>query len=61
MTTECFLAARGVKKRYGAVVALANADVEIRGGEVMGLLGQNGAGKQHPDQDSVRAPPRRCR
>jgi ribose transport system ATP-binding protein len=34
-----------VKKRYGAVVALANADIEIRGGEVMGLLGQNGAGK----------------
>ena len=45
MTTENFLAARGVKKRYGAVVALAHADIEIRGGEVMGLLGQNGAGK----------------
>jgi len=45
MTTEPFLVARGVKKRYGAVVALAHADVEIRSGEVMGLLGANGAGK----------------
>lgn len=45
MTTEPFLAARGVQKRYGAVVALAHADIEIHGGEVMGLLGPNGAGK----------------
>jgi ribose transport system ATP-binding protein len=45
MTTNPFLAARSVQKRYGAVVALAHADIDIRGGEVMGLLGQNGAGK----------------
>jgi ribose transport system ATP-binding protein len=45
MSTEPFLAARGVQKRYGAIVALAHADIEIRGGEVMGLLGPNGAGK----------------
>ena len=45
MSNECFLAAHGVTKRYGAVTALAEADIEICGSEVMGLLGQNGAGK----------------
>ena len=45
MTTEPVLAARGIQKRYGALVALSNADMEIRGGEVLGLLGPNGAGK----------------
>lgn len=39
------LSARGVSKRYGAVNALANVDFELRAGEVMALLGENGAGK----------------
>jgi len=34
-----------VSKRYGAVQALANANVEIAPGEVLSLLGANGAGK----------------
>jgi ribose transport system ATP-binding protein/rhamnose transport system ATP-binding protein len=49
MTTDTHhdvvLEARGVRKQYGAVVALAHADIRIRAGEVMALLGQNGAGK----------------
>ena len=34
-----------VRKRYGAVVALDGIDLEVRPGEVLALLGANGAGK----------------
>ncbi len=40
-----FLTARGVSKRFGALTALADVDLDIRGGEVLALLGDNGAGK----------------
>ena len=36
---------RGVTKRYGTVQALRGLDLEVRRGEVLGLLGENGAGK----------------
>ncbi len=39
------LTARGLAKRYGAVQALADADLDVRPGEVVCLLGDNGAGK----------------
>ena len=39
------LEARGITKAYGAVQALAGVDVELRRGEVLGLVGDNGAGK----------------
>ncbi|TZF87480.1 ABC transporter ATP-binding protein [Cognatilysobacter lacus] len=35
----------GVCKRYGEVVALDGLDLEVRDGEVLALLGANGAGK----------------
>ncbi len=36
---------RGVTKRYPGVVALRNMQIQIRPGEVHGLIGENGAGK----------------
>ena len=38
-------ALRGVRRRYGAVVALDGVDLDLRAGEVLALLGANGAGK----------------
>jgi ABC-2 type transport system ATP-binding protein len=37
--------ARGVSKRYGATLALDSLDLDIREGEIFGLLGPNGSGK----------------
>ena len=39
------LALEGVSKHYGAVVAVADATVAFRRGEIAGLVGENGAGK----------------
>ena len=36
---------RGVRKAFGATVALAGVDLAVASGEVCGLVGQNGAGK----------------
>jgi len=36
---------RGLRKIYGATVALDHADLEVRPGQIHGLLGENGAGK----------------
>jgi len=40
-----FLIAKGITKRFGALTALSDVDLEIRAGEVLALLGDNGAGK----------------
>jgi ribose transport system ATP-binding protein len=39
------LSARGLRKQYGGIHALAGADLTIGAGEVHALLGENGAGK----------------
>jgi len=37
--------ARGLRKTYGATVAVAGLDLEVREGRILGLIGPNGAGK----------------
>ena len=39
------LQARGLLKRYGTVVAMSGADFELMPGEILGVIGDNGAGK----------------
>jgi fructose transport system ATP-binding protein len=39
------LEARGLVKRYGHVTALAGADFDLRPGEILAVVGDNGAGK----------------
>jgi ABC-2 type transport system ATP-binding protein len=36
---------KGLSKSYGSLVALSRIDLEVRQGEVFGILGRNGAGK----------------
>ncbi|MBN9076868.1 MAG: sugar ABC transporter ATP-binding protein [Rhizobiales bacterium 65-79] len=43
--TTPVLAARGLTKRYGRVVALDNADFDLLPGEILAVIGDNGAGK----------------
>ncbi len=42
---EIVMEARGLTKRFGDFVADDHIDMELRGGEILGLLGANGAGK----------------
>ena len=44
-TSPARLVVRGVAKRFGGVVALDDVDLEVRGGEVHGVMGPNGSGK----------------
>ncbi|HWT81180.1 MAG TPA: ATP-binding cassette domain-containing protein, partial [Candidatus Methylomirabilis sp.] len=58
------LEARGLVKRFGGVTALDGVDLDIRSGEIHGLIGPNGSGKTTfinvctgvtaPDHGSVR-------
>jgi ABC-type sugar transport system ATPase subunit len=45
MTNDEGIRLRGLRKRYGATVALAGLDLDLRPGEVLGVAGPNGAGK----------------
>ena len=39
------LECRGVIKRFGGITAVNDVDIELREGEILGLIGHNGAGK----------------
>jgi fructose transport system ATP-binding protein len=45
MAGEPLLAARGLVKRYGRVTALDHADFDLYPGEILAVIGDNGAGK----------------
>ena len=42
---DIILEGRGLNKRYGRVVALDNADFDLRRNEILAVIGDNGAGK----------------
>ncbi|MZG12595.1 ATP-binding cassette domain-containing protein [Streptomyces sp. SID5914] len=44
-TADVVMRATGLVKRYGNVVAIRESDFEIRAGEVLAVVGDNGAGK----------------
>jgi ABC-type branched-subunit amino acid transport system ATPase component len=39
------IATRNLRKTFGGVAAIAGVDIDIRAGEIVGLMGPNGAGK----------------
>ncbi len=44
-THKIVMEAKGLVKRYGQVTALDGADFELRAGEILAVIGDNGAGK----------------
>jgi Cu-processing system ATP-binding protein len=44
-TAAAVIVARGVHKHYGLIHAVDGVDLDIRAGELFGLIGHNGAGK----------------
>jgi len=45
MGMESAITTKGLTKKYGSFVALAQLDLEVKKGEILGYLGPNGAGK----------------
>lgn len=62
-TADTVVRMNGIQKRFPGVHALDNAQMDLRKGEVLGLVGENGAGKStlmkvltgiyHPDEGTV--------
>jgi fructose transport system ATP-binding protein len=64
MQRDPILTARGIVKRYGRVTALDQSDFDLYPGEILAVIGDNGAGKSslikaisgavHPDEGEIR-------
>lgn len=54
MASEYAVEMRGVTKTFGSVVANRNVDLNVRRGEILALLGENGSGQDHPDEHALR-------
>lgn len=64
MSIQPVLSARGIVKRYGRVTALDRADFDLYPGEILAVIGDNGAGKSslikaisgaiRPDEGEIR-------
>ena len=55
--TNSVLEACGVGKQFGGVSALKDVSLQVRRGEVLAVVGENGAGQKHSDEDSRRGDP----
>lgn len=42
---------RGVTKAFGSNVVLKGINMDVKKGEVIALIGGNGARQEHPDED----------
>lgn len=45
MTAPPLLAARGVTRRFGGLIAVNDVSLDVRQGEIVGIIGPNGASK----------------
>src|SRR5260370_4992914 len=45
MTEEVVISAQGLTKRYATTIAVDHIDLDVRAGEIVGILGPNGSGK----------------
>jgi len=45
MTSSLIVTVRGLSKSYGERVVVDSLDLDVRAGEIVGLIGANGAGK----------------
>jgi len=45
MADDYIVELKGISKRFGGIHALKDVDLELRRGEIMGIVGDNGAGK----------------
>ncbi len=48
---EPFLEVQKITKRFPGVVALSGVDLQVYPAEILALIGENGAGKEHPDEN----------